>query len=173
MRLVMQFVATAAVGILGSASAETLSIPLSNGELATTVGGRSCVVLPMEAPAVPGNISLGEVRLRLPRVELDAQRDVTLYVRLLTSSRYVTDDDLDEELVGRLSVAAGGTLRDVDLGNLLRGVLEGRAMHGLVVTTPDARGFELADATAVLAAFEQGALEVSFRGAPPAPAPRG
>lgn len=165
---------TVATAMLAStASARILTVPLSGAQLATTGEGRSCVVVPMDAPGIGSNVSLGDVQLRLPRVVLSSEREITLYVRVLTSSTYMSTSDLDEELVGRVHVPAGGVVGDVDLGNLLRAVLGGREMHGLVVTTPGAAGFASEDADAILAAIRAGTLHVTYRGAPPAPRPRG
>jgi hypothetical protein len=165
--------AISAAALVSSASARTLTAPLSGAELVTTGEGRSCVVVSMEAPDLGTNVSLGDVQLRLPRVMLHEERELMLHVRVLTSTPYTSVSDLDEELVGRVHVPAGGLVGDVDLRNLLRGVLGGREMHGLVITTPGAAGFASEDADAVLAAVRAGTLYVSYRGAPPPPRSRG
>lgn len=174
MNLATLAVLAASTAFLSSvASARTLSVPLSGAQLVTTGEGRSCVVVAMDAPGIGTNVSVGDVQLRMPRVMLSDAREVTLYVRVLTSATYTSEADLDEELVGRVHVPAGGLVGDVDLRNLLRAVLGGREMHGLVITTPGAAGFASEDADAVLAAVRAGTLHVTYRGAPPPPRRRG
>jgi hypothetical protein len=167
MRQVFAIALIAAAAMTGVSHAGLLELSLSGAQLVSTGDGRSCIVVPMNSPAIDGEVSLGEVRLHMPRVELDSEREIALHVRVLASETYASESDLDPQLEGRLT--PGGTTGDVDLGTLLRGVLTGREMHGLVVTSADARGFAAEDAAAVLAAVREGTLRASYRGAPGPP----
>ena len=161
--------ATLTLTLAAGASADELTMSLANGQLVTTVEGRANILLPLTAPDVGTNVSLGDVRLRLPRTVVNAERDTRLRIRVLRSSSYNSEADLDGDLSGAAVLPAGGELASVDLSGVIRGVLAGAEMHGLVITTPDGQGFDSREAAVLLGALDQGSIEVSYRRVPPAP----
>jgi hypothetical protein len=150
--------------------AEEWTIPLGGAELVTNPDGSVQVVLPATTPPVTGHVSLGDAWLRLPGWPLSATRDLRVHVRAV-SGPWAPGGDIPvhEGLVGRASVPAGAPARGIDVTNLLRGVLAGAELHGLLVTVPEGsgNGFDGADGPLLLAAFEQAVLEISYRRIPP------
>lgn len=174
MRAISGFaVAIVTCGLLASpVSAERITIPLTGVQLLTNPDGRVRLVLPTSAPALTGNFSLGEAWLRLPGLPLSATRNLRIHV-LAVRGPWAPGGEVPvhEGLVGRLSLPRGGAAQGIDLTNLMRGVLSGAALHGLLVTVPEGTGsgFEAADAPSLLAAFEQATLVISYRRIPAPP----
>lgn len=163
-----------AAGVLlaSSAAAEDLAVPLMGVELVTSPDGSVRLVLPASAPVLSGHISLGDARLSLLGLPLSATRDLRIHVRAVRGPWAPGGDiPVHEGLVGRLNLPAGAAATGIDVTNLVRGVLSGAELYGLLVTVPEGSGtgFEGADVPLLLAAFQQAVLEISYRRIPPPP----
>jgi hypothetical protein len=171
-RLMLMIVA--GLFLAGSAAAEELSTPLVGAQLLTSPEGTVRVVLPCSAPVLTGHLSLGDVWLALPGLPLSTTRDLRVQVRAI-SEPWTPGGEIPvhEDLVGRLDLAAGAPARGIDMTNVVRGVLSGAELHGLLVTVPEGTGsgFRAEDGPLLLAAFQQAVLEISYRRIPPPPRP--
>jgi hypothetical protein len=158
--------------LAGPAIAEDIALSLSGVELVTGPDGRVRFVLPAATPIIEGHVSLGDAWLRLPGLPLSIARDLRIHVRAV-SGPWAPGGDIPvhEGLVGRLSLPRGAAARGIDVTNLVRGVLSGAELHGFLVTVPEGSGsgFESEDAPLLLAAFQEAALEISYRRIPPPP----
>lgn len=150
------------------ASAERISIPVTGAALAEGASGKVQVVLTPAEPSLPANVSIGDARLVLP-AETVSDRDLRIHVRALSADWTGGDVETHEGLVGRTSVAGSAAASSLDLSNLVRGVLSGSELHGLLVTSPGGEGFDEDDGAALRSVFGRAVLEVTFRRVPPAP----
>jgi hypothetical protein len=130
------------------------------------------LVLSASIPDLPRDVSLGDAHLTLPNLPLSEERDLRIHVRAL-SGPWGGDGDapVHEGLVGRLNVPAGAPARAIDVTNLVRGIVSGATLYGLLITVPEGsgNGFDEADASLLLEAFQQAELEISYREIPPPP----
>jgi hypothetical protein len=127
-----------ALFLAGWAAAEELSTPLVGAQLMTSPEGTVRVVLPCSAPVLTGHLSLGDAWLALPGLPLSMTRDLRVQVRAI-SGPWTPGGEIPvhEDLVGRLDLAAGAPARGIDMTNVVRGVLSGAELHGLLVTVPE------------------------------------
>ena len=137
-------------------------------------GGGADVILSIQQPELPADISLASARLTLAGTALGEAQNLRLHVLALSAPwNGGIDAPVIDGAVGRLEVAAGGLVQGVDVANILRDVLVAPEFEGLLVTPAESAevGFNESDAQAILAAFQGATLQLSYRPIPPAPSP--